>query len=143
MNVDSVNNGVVIDHISAGNSMSIYEHLGLAKLGCTVALIQNVKSVQMGIKDIIKIDTPMEINLDVLGYLDPDATVNIIKDKVLVEKFKLELPCKIINVGKCKNPRCITTIENALDQIFMLTDKDRRIYRCIYCETEISKGIKD
>ena len=136
MHIDSIKNGVVIDHIQAGKSMEIYNHLELDKLDCTVAIIKNVHSKKMGSKDIIKIDSDMQVDLDVLGYIDADITVNIIKDGVLSEKKKLTLPKQIKDVIKCKNPRCITTTEQDLPHIFKLTDAAAKTYRCIYCETK-------
>ncbi len=136
MNIDSIKNGVVIDHIKAGKSMEIYNYLELDKLDCTVAIIKNVHSKKMGYKDIIKIDSEMQVDLDVLGYIDPDVTVNIIKNEVLCEKKKLTLPAQIKDVIKCKNPRCITTVEQELPHIFKLTDAASKTYRCIYCETK-------
>ena len=136
MNIDSIKNGVVIDHIKAGKSMEIYNHLELDKLDCTVAIIKNVHSKKMGYKDIIKIDSEMVVDLEVLGYIDPDITVNIIKDEILCEKKKLTLPSQIKDVIKCKNPRCITTTEQDLPHIFKLTDAATKTYRCIYCETK-------
>ncbi len=136
MKIDSIQNGIVLDHITAGKSMQIYNFLGLDKLDCSVAIIKNVKSNKNGKKDIIKIDRDYSINLDVLGYIDPDITVSIIKDGVTVEKKKLELPEKIVNVVKCKNPRCITTTEQGIDHIFKLKDREKRIYRCAYCEDD-------
>lgn len=136
MHIDSIKNGVVIDHIKAGKSMEIYNHLELDKLDCTVAIIKNVSSKKMGRKDIIKIDSEMKVDLDVLGYIDSDITVNIIKNEVLCEKKKLTLPNQIKDVIKCKNPRCITTTEQDLPHIFKLTDAATKTYRCIYCETK-------
>ncbi len=136
MHIDSIKNGVVIDHIKAGKSMEVYYHLELDKLDCTVAIIKNVSSKKMGHKDIIKIDSEMEVDLEVLGYIDPDITVNIIKNEVLCEKKKLTLPSQIKDVIKCKNPRCITTTEQDLPHIFKLTDAVTKTYRCIYCETK-------
>ncbi len=136
MHIDSIKNGFVLDHIKAGKSMEIYNHLELDKLDCTVAIIKNVHSKKMGSKDIIKIDSDMKIDLDVLGYIDSDITVNIIKDGVLSEKKKLTLPAQIKDVIKCKNPRCITTTEQDLPHIFKLTDPASKTYRCIYCETK-------
>ena len=136
MNIDSIKNGVVIDHIKAGKSMEIYNHLELDKLDCTVAIIKNVHSKKMGYKDIIKIDSEMVIDLEVLGYIDPDITVNIIKDEVLCEKKKLTLPSQIKDVIKCMNPRCITTTEQDLPHVFKLTDAATKTYRCIYCEAK-------
>ena len=136
MNIDSIQNGIVLDHITAGKAMQIYEDLELEKLDCSVAIIRNVKSNKKGKKDILKIDQDYSINLDVLGYIDSDITVSIIKDGVTVEKKKLELPERLVNVVKCKNPRCITTTEQGIDHIFKLTDREKRTYRCIYCEEE-------
>ena len=136
MYIDSIKNGVVIDHIAAGDSMKVYNHLELDKLDCTVAIIKNVSSKKMGRKDIIKIDSEMEVDLDVLGYIDPNITVNIIKNEVLCEKKKLTLPSQIKDVVKCKNPRCITTVEQDLPHIFKLTDAATKTYRCIYCEAK-------
>lgn len=136
MNVDSIQNGVVIDHITAGRGMLLYELLGLSELDCSVALIKNGGSKKMGKKDIIKIDADIPVNFDVIGYVDPGATVNIIKDGVLVEKKSIEKPEKLTNVIKCKNPRCISSCEQELDHVFRLTDKDNGVYRCIYCETQ-------
>ncbi len=136
MNIDSIVNGIVIDHITAGKAMELYSFLNLEELDCSVAIIKNVQSKLMGRKDIIKIDADYDVDLDVLGYIDPDATVNIIKDGKLIEKKKLLLPSVIKNVIKCKNPRCITTTEQELPHIFKLTDKENRIYRCIYCESK-------
>lgn len=136
MHIDSIKNGVVIDHIKAGKSMEVYYHLELDKLDCTVAIIKNVSSKKMGHKDIIKIDSEMEVDLDVLGYIDPDITVNIIKNEILCEKKNLTLPSQIKDVIKCMNPRCITTTEQDLPHIFKLTDAATKTYRCIYCETK-------
>ncbi len=136
MNIDSIQNGVVIDHITAGLGMKLYELLGLDSLDVSVALIKNVASKKMGKKDIIKIDADIALDFDVIGFVDPDATVNIIKDGVLVEKRSIGMPEKLTNVIKCKNPRCITSCEQELDHIFKLTDKDGKVYRCIYCETK-------
>lgn len=136
MKVDSIVNGFVIDHITAGKSLEIYSFLGLGELDCPVAIIRNVVSKKMGKKDIIKIDGELNIDLDALGYIEPDATVNIIKNEKLIEKKKLNMPTTITNVIKCKNPRCITTTEQELDHIFKLTDKDKRVYRCLYCESK-------
>ena len=135
MNIDSIHNGVVLDHIQAGKCMDIYKYLGLDELDCSVAIIKNVKSSKMGKKDIIKIDSPVNLDLDVLGYIDANITVNIIRDGVRVEKKKLELPKKLVNIIHCKNPRCITTAESQLDSIFFLSDAESHTYRCAYCET--------
>ena len=136
MNVDGIENGIVLDHITAGKAMQIYYDLGLDKLDCSIAIMQNVKSDKMGKKDIIKIDKNMDVNLDVIGYIDPSVTVSIIKDGVTTEKKKVALPKKLINIKKCKNPRCITAIEPDIPQIFKLTDEKRRVYRCIYCDAD-------
>ncbi len=136
MNIDSIQNGVVIDHITAGLGMKLYELLDLASLDASIALIKNVVSRKMGKKDIIKIDADIELNLDVIGFVDPDATINIIKNGELIEKCSIDMPEMLTNVIKCKNPRCITSCEQELDHIFKLTDKDNKIYRCIYCETK-------
>ena len=136
MNIDSIKNGIVIDHIAAGKSMEIYYQLELDKLDCTVAIIKNVHSKKMGLKDIIKIDSEMEVDLDALGYIDSEATVNIIKDGVRCEKKKLTLPMQIKDVLHCKNPRCITTTEQDLPHIFKLTDPATKTYRFIYCESK-------
>ena len=137
MKIDSIQNGIVLDHITAGNAMKIYYDLGLDKLDCSVALIQNVKSDKMGKKDIIKVDKDeYDIDLDVIGYIDPTVTISIIKDGVTIEKKRVELPEKLINIKRCKNPRCITAIEPGIDHIFKLTDRERRVYRCIYCEAD-------
>ena len=139
MNIDSIKNGIVIDHITAGRSMKIYRLLGLESLDCSVALIKNVTSRKTGKKDIIKIDSDFDVDTDILGYVDPGVTVNIIRDGKIAEKRTLELPTELTDVLKCKNPRCITSTEQELPHIFRLTDKERRVYRCIYCETEAGK----
>jgi len=138
MNIDSIQNGIVLDHIRAGRSMEVYRYLALDKLDCSVAIIKNAKSQKMGKKDIIKIDSPIDLDLDILGYVDPGITVNIIKDGQLQEKQPLELPKKIVNIIRCKNPRCITVAEPQLDSIFLLGRKPsgKRVYRCAYCEAE-------
>ncbi|MBQ9552950.1 MAG: aspartate carbamoyltransferase regulatory subunit [Clostridia bacterium] len=136
MNIDAIKNGIVIDHIEAGKSMQLYKVLNLDNLDCSVAIIKNVSSKKMGKKDIIKIDEEIDVDLDVLGYIDPNITVNIIKDGVRIKKFNLELPERVTNVISCKNPRCITSVERGIDQVFKLTDRENRIYRCIYCESK-------
>lgn len=136
MNVDSILNGIVIDHIKTGSAFRLFDLLNLDSLDCPVAIIKNVNSKKMGKKDIIKIDSDTPINLDVVGFVAPDATINIIKDSVLVEKFTISMPDKLVNVIKCKNPRCISTVEQELDQVFSLTDKENKVYRCLYCETK-------
>ncbi|MBQ1218321.1 MAG: aspartate carbamoyltransferase regulatory subunit [Clostridia bacterium] len=138
MNIDSIRNGLVIDHISAGNGMKIYELLGLSELDCSIAIIKNAGSRKMGKKDIIKIDADLSVDLDILGYVDPGITINVIKEGVLVEKKTVDLPETLTNVLKCKNPRCITSTEQELKHVFKLTDREKRIYRCIYCETKAS-----
>lgn len=136
MNIDSIQNGVVIDHISAGSAMRLYDLLGLDKLDCSVAIIKNVVSRKMGKKDIIKIDAEIPVNLDTIGYVDPGATVNIIKDGELIEKKSIDMPERLTNVLKCKNPRCITSVEQEIDHVFKLVDREKRTYRCIYCESK-------
>ena len=136
MTVDTIKNGIVIDHITAGLGMKIYSLLKLDDLDCQVALIKNAPSKVMGKKDIIKIDAAIDLKTDVLGYVDPDVTVNIIKNGSTVEKKTIELPEKLTNVLKCKNPRCISATEQELPHIFKLADKQDRIYRCLYCETK-------
>lgn len=136
MNIDSIKNGIVIDHITAGKGMTIYRLLDLDKLDCSIAIIKNVNSRKLGKKDIIKVDSDINIDIDALGYIDPGVTVNVIKDGVLVDKKNISLPEKITNVIFCKNPRCITTTEQELPHVFRLTDKDNKVYRCIYCETK-------
>ena len=135
MNIDSIKNGIVIDHIQAKKGMEIYELLELAKLDCSVAIITNAKSKKMGKKDIIKIDKNINLDFDILGYIDSNITINIIKNDIRVAKYHVQLPHEIVNVVKCKNPRCITSIEQELDQVFVLTDREKKIYRCKYCET--------
>ena len=139
MNIDSIKNGYVIDHIKAGMAMEIYRVLKLDRLDCPVAIIKNAVSEKMGKKDIIKIDAVIDLDLKALGYIDPDITVNYINDGALVEKKHLELPEHITNVIKCKNPRCITSCEQELDHVFKLTDRENRVYRCIYCESVAKK----
>lgn len=136
MNIDSIKNGIVIDHITAGRSLEIYTLLGLDKLESTVALIKNAASKKTGKKDIIKIDGDFLPDTELLGFVEPKATVNIIKDSVIVEKKTLSLPEKLVNVIKCKNPRCITSTEQELENIFVLSDAESATYRCIYCESK-------
>ncbi len=135
MNIDSIRNGIVIDHIQAKKGMEIYHALNLGELDCSVAIITNAKSKKMGRKDIIKIDKSIDLDMDILGYIDPNITINIIKNDERTEKYHVELPKEIVNIIKCKNPRCITSTENELQQIFVLTDKEKKAYRCKYCET--------
>ena len=134
MNIGHIENGIVLDHITAGNSMNIYHVLQLDKLDCTVALIKNAESPKMGKKDIIKISTLMDLDLDILGYLDPGVTVNIIRDGKVAERRHLELPQRVVDVIKCRNPRCITSVEREIVHEFKLTDPVKKVYRCIYCE---------
>ena len=135
LNVGRLEEGFVLDHIQAGKSMEIYKYLHLDKLDCCVAIIKNAKSTKMGKKDIIKIECPIDImDLDILGFIDHNITVNIIKDAKIVDKKVLQLPKEITNVIRCKNPRCITSIEQDLDHVFVLTDPEKQVYRCIYCE---------
>ena len=139
MNLGGVTNGIVIDHIKAGRSMDIYHYLNLEELDSCVAIVKNVTSTKHGRKDIIKIDEMIDLDLDVLGYIDPNITVNIVKDGELAEKKHLALPERLKNVLKCKNPRCITTTEQEIDHIFCLTDREIGQYRCLYCESKASK----
>ena len=136
MNIDSIQNGIVIDHITAGKGMEIYNLLQLNKLDCSVALLMNASSEKMGKKDIIKVAADIKIDMDALGFVDPGATVVIIRDGQVVEKSTLTLPDKLVNVLKCKNPRCITTTEQELAHIFRLTDPEKHVYRCLYCEVK-------
>lgn len=140
LNVGKLTEGFVLDHIQAGRCMDIYQYLGLDKLDCCVAIIKNAKSKKMGKKDIIKIDGGLDlVDLDILGFIDHNITVNIIKNGEIVEKKELTLPKTVTKVIKCKNPRCITSIEQELDQVFYLTDEDKQVYRCKYCEEKYSK----
>ena len=136
MKVDSIHTGIVLDHIKAGRGMDVYRYLHLDELDCPIAYMRNVRSDAMGRKDIIKIDADIAVDLDVLGYLDPGITVNIIRDGQLMEKKQLSLPEKLTNVITCKNPRCITTVESALDQVFLLKDRACGVYRCMFCDAE-------
>lgn len=136
MIIDSIKNGIVIDHITAGKGMELYNILGLGERDCAVALLQNVTSSKFGRKDIIKIEGVMEVDWDLVGYVDPNITVNIIRDGSKVEKRQLKLPETITGVIHCKNPRCITSVEQELQQVFKLTDREKRVYRCMYCETQ-------
>ena len=139
MKIDAIQNGIVIDHITAGKGMEIYNLLKLYKQDCPIALLMNASSEKMGKKDIIKLNGDVHIDMDALGYVDPNATVAIIRDGKVAEKRSLALPEKLTNVIKCKNPRCITTTEQELAHVFMLTDREKRVYRCLYCETQASK----
>lgn len=136
LRIDSLENGIVIDHITAGKGMEIYELLELSKLDSCVALIENAKSSKYVRKDIIKIDNVTDINLDVLGFIDNRATVGIIQNGQLIEKKSLSLPDKLVNIASCKNPRCITSVEK-VDQVFLLCDEKAHRYRCSYCEQEL------
>lgn len=140
LNVSGISEGFVLDHIQAGKSMDIYHYLRLGKLDCCVAIIKNAKSNKMGKKDIMKIECPIDvIDLDILGFIDHNITINIIQDEKIVEKKRLKLPKEITNVIKCKNPRCITSIEQELDHVFVLTDPENEVYRCKYCEEKYSR----
>ena len=139
MIIGQIKDGIVLDHITAGHSMEIYNVLKLDKLDCTVALIKNADSQKMGKKDIIKISTLLDLDLDVLGYLDPGITVNIVRDGKVEERRRLELPQRVVGVIKCKNPRCITSVEQEIVHEFKLTDPVKKVYRCIYCEHEAKK----
>lgn len=136
MKIDSIKNGVVIDHITGGGAMQLYHLLGLGGLDCSVAIIQNVQSAKMGKKDIIKIDSCPEIDLAVVGIVSPNATVNIIKDGRIAEKKHIEMPQRLVNILHCRNPRCITTTEQEIEHIFLLTDPAHGEYRCRYCDTK-------
>ena len=140
MNIDGITNGLVIDHIEAGKGMELYNALHLGELESSVALIKNVTSHKMGKKDIIKVDEVLDVDLDVLGFIDPNITVNIIKDNEIVGKKHIELPRKVTNLIKCKNPRCITSTEQELPHIFKLTDPKTRTYRCVYCESKAKEN---
>ena len=139
MNVDAIKNGVVIDHIKAGQGMEIYRFLDLDRLDCPVAIIKNAVSRRMGRKDIIKIDTDKPIDISALGYIDSELTVNIIKNGERVSKFHPELPLKIVDIVPCKNPRCITSTEQELPHVFRLTDREKATDRCIYCDSSAKK----
>ena len=136
MIIGQIKDGIVLDHITAGHSMEIYNVLKLDKLDCTVALIKNADSQKMGKKDIIKISTLLDLDLDVLGYLDPGITVNIVRNGQVEERRRLELPQRVVGVIKCKNPRCITSVEQEIVHEFKLADRNKKVYRCIYCEQQ-------
>ena len=136
MNIDAIRNGIVIDHITAGRGMEIYRLLHLDSLDCSVAIIKNVTSAKMGKKDIIKIDADLPLDMDILGYVDPGITVDIIRNGELAEKRRMDLPERLTNVIFCKNPRCITSTEQELPHVFRLSDREGRVYRCLYCETK-------
>lgn len=136
MKVDSISNGVVIDHITAGKGMDLYHFLHLDRLDCSIALIQNAPSQKMGKKDIIKVDTELNLDLDILGYIDPNVTINVIQNGERIKKFHPQLPERLTNIIQCKNPRCITSVEQEIPHIFKLTDRKTGEYRCIYCESK-------
>ena len=136
MNIDSIQNGIVIDHIAAGRAMELYRLLHLEKLDCQVAIITNAVSRRLGRKDIIKIDAAVDLDMDILGYVDPDVTVDLIRDGVLTKKEHPALPLRLTTVVFCKNPRCITTTEQELPHVFRLTDPENRVYRCLYCDAK-------
>lgn len=143
LNVGQISEGFVLDHIQAGRSMDIYKYLHLDKLDCCVAIIKNAKSNKMGKKDIMKIECPIDfMDLDVLGFIDHNITINIVKDERVVDKKTLHLPKEIRNVIKCRNPRCITSIEQELDHVFVLTDEENKVYRCKYCEQKYDGRLK-
>ena len=139
MIIGQIKDGIVLDHITAGKAMSIYNVLKLDELDCTVAMIKNADSPKLGKKDIIKISTLLDLDLDILGYLDPGITVNVIRDNVVAERRKVALPERVVGVIKCKNPRCITSVEQEIVHEFKLTDRNKKVYRCIYCEHEAKK----
>jgi aspartate carbamoyltransferase regulatory subunit len=143
LNVGKIEEGFVLDHIQAGKSMSIYEHLGLDKMDCTVAIIKNARSKIMGKKDILKVECDIDtLDLDVLAFIDHNITINVIKAGEIIEKRSLKLPKEVKNVIKCRNPRCITSIEQELPHIFYLADEEKEIYRCKYCEEKFSQKDK-
>ncbi len=135
LNIDSVEKGIVIDHIQAGKGMDIYRYLGLDKLESAVAIIKNAKSNKMGKKDIIKVENEIDLDLTALGFLDSNITINIIENDKIVRKINLQLPEEVTNIVKCKNPRCISSIEQEIPHTFRLSDKENKVYRCIYCDT--------
>ncbi|MBP7223378.1 MAG: aspartate carbamoyltransferase regulatory subunit [Sedimentibacter sp.] len=139
LNIDSVEKGLVIDHIKAGKAMEIYHYLNLDKMDCSVAIIKNAKSKKYGKKDIIKVENNIDMDLKVLGFIDPNITINVIDNSVIIEKINLELPQEVVNVVKCKNPRCITSVEQEIVHKFRLTDREKKIYRCVYCDTAYDK----
>ena len=139
LSIDIIENGLVIDHIKAGNCMKIYSYLNLDKLDCTVAIIKNVKSKKHAFKDLIKIENNLDIDYEVIGFLDPNVTINIIKDGKIISKTSLELPKSVKNIVKCKNPRCICSIEQDLEHVFELSDAEKETYRCIFCRQEADK----
>lgn len=142
LNISGLNTGIVIDHIAAGGGMEVYNYLGLEKLDCSVAIIKNAKSSKTGKKDMIKIEGNLDVDLNVLGVLDPNITINIISDGHIVEKHHLTLPEEVTNIIKCKNPRCITSVEQELPHRFKLTNREKGIYRCVYCEQKFNGKLK-
>lgn len=140
MIIDSIKNGIVFDHITAGNGHILYDVLGLADLDCQVALIENAPSKKIGKKDVLKIDKNIDLNLDVIGYIDPNTTINIIENGKIVKKFRPKLPEMLVNVISCNNPRCISSMEQELPQQFRLVNKEKREYRCIYCDSRPKKN---
>ena len=143
MIINPISNGIVIDHITAGKGMTLYTLLNLAQLDCSVAIIKNADSVKLGKKDIIKIDRVIDLNFDAVAYIDPDVTINIIRDGQLVKRKHLDIPERVEGVIRCTNPRCITSTEQELPHIFKLTDREKRIYRCIYCESKAKSKTLD
>ena len=142
LNISGIHEGFVLDHIKAGDSLKIYHDLNLDKLDCTVAIIKNAKSNKMGKKDIIKVECPIKaLDLDILGFIDHNITVNVIQGDKIVAKKALSLPKEVKNVIKCRKPRCITSIEQELDQIFVLTDEEKEVYRCKYCEEKYTNQV--
>ena len=139
MIIGQIKDGIVLDHITAGKAMTIYNILKLDELDCTVAMIKNADSPKLGKKDIIKISTLLDLDLDILGYLDPGITVNVIRNSEVAERRKVALPERVVGVIKCKNPRCITSVEQEIVHEFKLTDRNKKTYRCIYCEHEAKK----
>ena len=139
MIIGQIKDGIVLDHITAGKGMDIYKILGLGDLDCTVAMIKNADSPKMGKKDIIKVGKVIDLNLDILGYIDPGITVNIIRDGERIKREKLSLPERITGVIRCKNPRCITSVEQELEHEFVLTDREKGVYRCVYCEAKAKR----
>ena len=142
MIIGQIKDGIVLDHITAGRGMEIYKVLGLDKLDCTVAMIKNADSVKKGKKDIIKVGQVIDLDFDVLGYIDPGITVNIIQDGKLAKRQHLNLPERVRGIIRCKNPRCITSVEQELVHEFRLADREKKIYRCIYCEHEAPKTVE-
>lgn len=135
LKIDSVEKGLVIDHIQAGKGMEIYKYLNLDKVESSVAIIKNAKSNKLGKKDIIKVENEINLDLTVLGFIDPNITINVIDNDKIVDKINLQLPEEVTNIVKCKNPRCITSIEQEIPHVFKLTNKEEKTYRCIYCDT--------